>query len=905
MPSLSARPSLFSMQPLWMFVFGLLMGAVLAFAGLAQTTPVRSVKPGTGDTFPVNQANGLQMAHALRKRYGLHGSVVLTRAAQKILDSFVDEQQAALLWHNAQESISAAEREDSVLFGIDTHAMAGLVLSRNSHGMTPDRWQQVLLPLDAGRVPLDVLLQNRDELAVYLQLPAVWDRLLAAMRDRPHVDWQNVFGDLLSSPLPKPATLSIWQELVSWAQQPQRSQNLADVALTFNRQQHRLSLMQQALLKKLLQLTLNKDRQHYLAAALNWLEAFSIASTYLADWLAHEGQVLQPLLENNDTWFIAHHDKLAAIDERLPKVLEQSFQRLQKSGATTAVDFQKQMAAIFFSLPDIHAYLKQPFRRLLQQQLEVCLNLSETQKPLPDQPIEPQQYTGCVEDLAQWAAVTAREDELAGSLQPPEDDEALARVLQLPAWQIINTLYAMEARADCLQDSQRKANPLEWFLGSESLVWFNDRWPQYLESLKPVTHLTAPVSTGESLQAGYACLRDPVGQTLARRMAQVIAQWQRVKQLITAVADEYRREHLKPGSDIDLLGSLWQASHYRPQNLTIGPCDPRNTCGVHSELEPSRALLALFPNHLLLADQLNLGEIRLCYDNVGWENREAGPTHLSNPAVANYYGNLALSLKGYFNNKLVFARRIQSLQKYHYLFGRNDPAVLQLACPLPILGEQIVTQLPEGTHGLVPNRLTFLTAARANADAIIKQNWTEGEEWRDRLADDLRVKVLASNSLEEVKLQVEEKFIEHTSALQKQLYRLLLGTADANSDQQQALADAAAQYFLYRRLVQAMASVFIPDQLLFEQNLHAIFYGQQRLPDKAMLARFYRQQIAIRTVNERFERFQEVALQAWLQYSRKTRQDASNFRALDPVLLKLHAQKAKAEAGETDNSVGD
>jgi len=269
----------------------------------------------------------------------------------------------------------------------------------------------------------------------------------------------------------------------------------------------------------------------------------------------------------------------------------------------------------------------------------------------------------------------------------------------------------------------------------------------------------------------------------------VVAQWQRVKQLITAVADEYRQQHLKPGSDIDLLGSVQQASHYRPENLRIGPCDPKNTCGVHSELEPSRALLALFPNHLLLADQLNLGEIRLCYDDVGWEDREAGPTHLSNSAVANYYGHLA---------QLVFARRIQSLQKYHYLFGRNDDSVLQLSCPLPILGEQIVTRLPEGTHGLLPNRLTFLTAARANPDAIVKHNWTEGEEWRDRLADDLRVKVLAKNPLNEVKLLVEQRFIEHTSAVQKTLYGLLLGHRQAQTETQQSLLDAAKRYHLNR-----------------------------------------------------------------------------------------------------------
>ncbi len=886
------------MPRLYLFVLCVLFALVVE----AESIPPAAQKSTTGTKPPAQpiEVSGLQVAHALRTEYGLHGAVALTRTAHKILDSFVDESQAAFLWQNALDGVEAEslQKSQQPLFGIDTHALAGLVLAANTHGMTTDQWQRTLLPLDLNQAPLKPLLDSRDELDIYLQLPAIWDRFLQAMRERPHVHWQQVFGPILESPPVSVATdyPSPWDALLKWTSQPEREKHLADLALLVNQHQHQLPLMQRALLKKLIQLTLNKDRQQPLAAALNWLEAFSVARTYLANWLKTEGKRLEPLVENNDTWFVAHHDIMLRIDERLPELLERSFQQLKQPDQAPPVDFQQHMAAVFFSLPDIHAYLAQPFRRLLQQQLEVCLNISEEETPLPDEPIEQRQYSGCVEDLAHWAGVLAKSDEMAGNLNPPEDDEALARVLELPPWQTINTLYAMEAQEDCLTEEQRKANPFEWFLGSESLIWFNERWPQYLEKYHPTAFLQWPISTGWQLQKGYACLKQPIHATLARRLAQVVAQWQRVKHLITAVADEYRQQHLKPGSDIDLLGSVQQASHYRPENLQIGPCDPKNTCGVHSQLEPSRALLALFPNHLLLADQLNLGTIRLCYDDVGWEDREAGPTHLSNPAVANYYGHLALSLKGFYNDKLVFARRIQSLQKYHYLFGRNDDKVLQLSCPLPILGEQIVTQLPEGTHGLLPNRLTFLTAARANADAIVKHNWTDGEEWRDRLADDLRVKVLASNSLDDVRLLVEEKFIEHTSAVQKTLYGLLLEQQQARSETQQALLDAARKYHLYRQLVQAMASVFITDKLLFDPAVHGIFYGSERLPDRAMLAGFYRQQIAIREANARFERYQEKAVQTWLKQPQDEagENERKAFRALDPVLLKLLEQKNRA-----------
>jgi len=135
------------------------------------------------------------VAHALRKQYDLHGAVALTRTAHKILDSFVDESQAAFLWQNALDGVEAESRQkrQHALFGIDTQALAGLVLAANTHGMSADQWQRVILPLAIHQVPLKPVLDNRDELAVYLQLPAVWDRFLDAMRERRHVHWHQVW----------------------------------------------------------------------------------------------------------------------------------------------------------------------------------------------------------------------------------------------------------------------------------------------------------------------------------------------------------------------------------------------------------------------------------------------------------------------------------------------------------------------------------------------------------------------------------------------------------------------------------------------------------------------------------------------------------------------------------------
>ncbi len=870
---------------------------VLTFTLTGQAQPSTQQGAHQTDTHTPLTYTGLELAHSLRQRFGLHGSVFLTRTAIKILDSFVDEHQAAFLWKNAIDNLEAetGQLEQAALFGLDAQALAGVILSDNSHGLTPALWQKNLIADTARHAPLEDFLSQHDELDIYLQLPAVWNRLLLSMRQRPHVDWLRVFSPLDSlSPEPTPIQ-DIWTYLLDWSESPERDTRLADLAWQFNQRQNRLSLMQQSLFKKLVQLTLNKDRQQYLAAALNWLEAFSIIRTYLGDWLPSQTHWVNPLAENNDTWFVAHREQLLHSDYRLPGMLESSFRWLKNDPEISIdSDFHKHLVQMLFYLSDIESYMEQPFRRLLQQQLEVCLNLSEESTPLPDEPIEPRQYTGCVEDLVYWANQQARSNELSGSFQKPENDEALARVLELPAWQLINTLYAMEARDGCLEGAQHRVNPLEWLLASAALTWFNDRWPQYLRTYRPVSFLQQAIDAGEQLQQDFACLKEPVGDILGKRLAQVAAQWQRVKQLTTAVGDEYRQQKLKPGSDIDLLDTFRQTSHYRPESLTIGPCNPRNTCGVNNQLEPSRSLMALFPNHLLLADQLGLGDLRLCYDDVGWSRRETGPTHLSNPAVANYYGHLTLTLKGYFNDKLVFSRRIQSLQKHHYLFARNDPDILALACPLPILGEQIVTQLPEGTHGLVPNRLTFLTAARTSPGAIISHNWIQGEEWRDQLADDLRASELAFHPLDSVKKAVEEKFIEHASAVQKLIYRLLLGVDQGDTPIQKKLAQAARQHHLYRQLAQAMANVFISDRLLSDQQVRGVFYGDQRLPDQNMLVTFYQQQVAIREASNRFESLQQKALAYWMEHGKKASAEQKNFQVFSPVLLKLKGQKHHA-----------
>ena len=108
----------------------------------------------------------------------------------------------------------------------------------------------------------------------------------------------------------------------------------------------------------------------------------------------------------------------------------------------------------------------------------------------------------------------------------------------------------------------------------------------------------------------------------------------------------FRADRLEPGADVMLRGDARQATAYRPEDTVIGPCEETNVCEMRGLLEASPGLLARFPDPYLLADQLRLGEVEICYDNVRWVDRRAEPVRADDPHVANYHGRLGFDLLG-------------------------------------------------------------------------------------------------------------------------------------------------------------------------------------------------------------------------------------------------------------------
>jgi hypothetical protein len=554
--------------------------------------------------------------------------------------------------------------------------------------------------------------------------------------------------------------------------------------------------------------------------------------------------------------------ELLASDVKLPEKVESSIHALKLYFQNRkidnqvideqVIDNQADNSDLLDSLPntyqfidaDFDKYMQTPFRNKIRQDLEVCLNISEEFAPYPQQPIDANQFNGCFNDLTYAATVDAKSRELSGSLTKVDTKQALDRALQQPPWQSINILKARLAQANCLDESQQTVNPLEWTLAAESLLWFIDRWPAYFQHYPNQKNLNKIIKEGENLTRQWHCLDKPMQELLNIEFSQVAQSWQKVKTNIKQVALEFNQNSLTQGSDLDLLANAEKPSNYRVEDAKIEACDAQNSCGVHVSLDSSRALYGLFPNHLLVADQLKMGKLKLCYDNVGWENRRSASTHLDNPSVANYFGNFSFSIKGYYDDKLVFEKKLTSQQESYYLFAENSDEVLSSYCPLSIVGKKISTKLDRGTFGLVPNRLTFLTASRASESHILSSNWIAGEEWQDQIVS-VDTPLVSENKLPELSSQVQSVYQNKAKELQDLIYQSLLTQVQEPSEKQQQLIDSIADMYRMKKLFSYMVYLTQADDYMVDDVLHGLFFGSEKIPDKSSIEDFYQNQVNI------------------------------------------------------------
>ncbi len=808
-----------------------------------------------------------EVAYQLRKNYGISGSVSLSKTLWQILNSYSNQQQAQNLWQSAINTVTNLPKEEaqSEPLTFDSRYHFGQILIHATHGMNSANWNNNLTGTRVTKASLKAFFDSFDDLTIYLQLEDVWQILLADIAKQETIQWDEVFLKSLNlfsqepteekkalPKVPKKRTKNTQQKqkldfsvfLRQWHNSDNKNELLAKL-LAHNSVK---SSTHRYFIHTMLQYLLEKKNQHFLAASLSWFSFSQQLYDHEPHYSTEQIKLIAAFLEIEDTWFLAHEAELLAVDMQLPAKIESNFHRLKavfsqhEGDLNLNNDNEPHFSHLFeLLLPSLDKYMHSPFRKEIMQNLEVCFNISEESLPLPQVPIEQDQFEGCLKEMFYAANDKAKSRELAGSLVKIDTQAALDRALKLPPWQNININYANNAKENCLQDSMQLVNPFEWSLAAESIIWFADRWPAYMQIYPHPNEMAEVIKNGQSLLDEPPCLEAQPDKILQDNFQQISQAWQNTKALSKKVVDEFMRNNLRVGSDIDLLGDMNSQSTYRVKDSKIAACDVQNACGVHLKLESSRALYALFPNHLLVADQLQMGSLKLCYDDVGWEKRRSAPTHLDNDNVANYYGHFSFSLKGYYDEKLVFERKITDKEEYLYLFAENSPIVQDTYCPLPIVGKKIPTKLKRGTFGLVPNRLTFLTASRVNETKIMQGNWQKGAEWINEILRDTAL-VVTENKLENLQAEVQQTYQLKAKQLQDTIYKSLLNRISTKSKAQQELY---ASFATMQRLTKKLyANIYLlkMNQLLNNDAIFGMFFGINRIFDAKTVQEFYENQ---------------------------------------------------------------
>ncbi|MFW5816572.1 MAG: hypothetical protein ACOCVP_06915, partial [Wenzhouxiangella sp.] len=537
--------------------------------------------------------------------------------------------------------------------------------------------------------------------------------------------------------------------------------------------------------------------------------------------------------------------RLRRIDERLPVVLAQ----LEDAAAYLAERPPALDAAVselsdaYFRLalfaPGAEFYLDQPVREHLVEVVDDCLPKPNMVGPLPREVFEQ-----CPERLFDLLGSGLDSEEMVGG-SGPFAPEFLRREADLLSWQrprYLDGHLSWQLQASC--EPAAWVNPLEWSILVQALASWVPQRPVFFETQRwraAMGELIERMEDQENARVAWLdCLTGVGGQRLDPVARLMIQHRQALSQLALALDSAYRAfvvEQTRPGSDIDLDAAVDQVTGYRPEGLVVRPCAGGSTCGARAALPVSRALLGLFPNTYLLADQLAIGSLSLCYDQVHWQDREMRPARAGDDQVANYFGRLSFELVGAFNDgsgeETVFRQRLTAAEHRHYLFASASEEILDRSCPAGLAGQPVASRLPEDRPGLVPNRLTYFAATPATPDALLLANWEQGAEWRDWFVTADRVDILDQPRPAVLQARVQAELEALVSRRERTIAaRLLSETAD------DPLAAAMAAVADTRMLMQRVLEIHYPRLLRHDAMVRTALNGLEGLTGHDQVGHF-------------------------------------------------------------------
>ena len=620
----------------------------------------------------------------------------------------------------------------------------------------------------------------------------------------------------------------------------------------------------------------------------------------LVDWLVAELPAIS-----------AHYAiDFARVDPRLNTVMASAYEVLLNIANTNDVDVKDSrtvladaVAQLALLIPDMGYYFDTPVRGRIVEEINICISIAVSVGDEGYHTMTRRQFDACMEALLQLADEETRLAELSGDMNGPFTTETLRRELSITPWQRIN--YGIgylhdRYSTDCQPPANALPNPLEWAVLANTMAWFAEDGPVYFQTPENEARLTRMRNIGEQLildlaeqstclAAAGTGLNDPV----SRGLVDYELALRELDLGIENAEAGFRIERLSPGADVSLDKDALQATAYRPEGLVIEPCDTQAVCEMSGDLSTTRALIGLFPNQYLLAEQTGMGHIEICYRNMEWVERRSELVRPDDENVANYFGHLGFDLVGRYIEKGqvsdIFGFRFTSPQEHHYLFAQTSDDVLNDSCPVEWVGSRVVTPLREKRGGIVPNRLTYLAASRNLPSRLLQNNWDRGAEWRDWFVTGIGVSALEMPPNPEITTRLNRHLQSLYQAEQAEIYqRVLLPTARNSEGDDVSLFDEMSQVSIAKSMIRMQMILFYPESLCNSDSIRMAVAGDAGLLEGRTLRRFRADNVPLTSVNgiahERLDRLR----QAWLGQPEAVRRQGSVPASLMHALTRIN-----------------
>ncbi len=654
------------------------------------------------------------------------------------------------------------------------------------------------------------------------------------------------------------------------------------------------------------------DARHFefveglLALATQWLEEpvaqpgeFSLAAWLIESLPAISAQYAQAFARTDP----GLNDALGAVYGVLQRIVDTSNERNGPFVAQAQTILADAVARLALLIPDMVYYFDIPVRSKIIEEINICTSIAASSDEDGQPAMSRSQFDGCMEALVQLAEQESRTLELSGNMDGPFTLDALRRELSVPAWQRIN--YGVGYLLDrypgsCQQPATPLPNPLEWAVLATTMTWLAEHSPGFFNSEKNEARVARMRNIGEQLILSLAgqstCLataQDGNNDMISRTMRDYEQALRDLDQGIRTAEEDFRARRLRPGADVSLALDASQRTAYRPDDLLIRPCNPEAVCDMSADLSTTRALIGLFPDQYLVADQTGMGAIEICYQNMEWVQRRSELVRPDDDNVANYFGRLGFDLLGRYaengQSSEIFAFRFTSPEEYHYLFAQTSEEILQDSCPVEWVGSRIVTPLRESRAGIVPDRLTYLAASRNLPSRLMQQNWDRGAEWRDWFVTGLGVEQLAVQPPADIGPRLNQHLQSLYQAEQAEVYqRVLLPNAMNAEGDDVSLFDEMSQVSINKALMRMQMMLFYPASLFNSDAVRMAINGEAGLLDGRILRRFREEDVALLTVNtiarERLDDFR----QTWLRQTETVLQQGSVSPSLAYAMTRMN-----------------